>query len=159
MLDTLYTTHEDDQPVDLDAPIGDPLIVRHLLIELQINQRRAEKLKATLASVEGEYQARIAMLAEREAAIRQSLHNYVSENGKVSFPDVGGCSITKRQPTARVVDGDAALAWARENLPDAVATSLRITEVIGYVKETGELPPGVEMVESPDSLTIRKAAG
>lgn len=158
MIEPLYEAHETDEPVDLEQPV-DAAIARHLLIELQVNARKAEKLKATLAAVAGEYQARLQALADREAAIRQSLHNYVTANGKVSFPDVGSAYLTQPGPRITVTDAEALLAWARKNAPQIVETSYRVpaSDLKDYLKETGELPAGVEFETPEPSLGVRRS--
>lgn len=57
----------------------------------------------------------------------------------------------------RVVDSVAALEWARQHLPAAVkvSESLSATAVKSYVTQTGDLPPGVEVVEGREAFDVK----
>jgi hypothetical protein len=58
----------------------------------------------------------------------------------------------------RVVDPDAVLAWAKEHgIPGLirVTESVSKTAVAEYVKATGDMPAGVEVVESREAFDVR----
>jgi hypothetical protein len=152
----------EDGDVDLSIPVADLLTARHLLIELSRKQAKAAQLKATLASIQGEYRNRIAELEQREALIRQSLVNYCNQNGSVSFPDVGSCSVTHRDAKLRIVDAEKAAGYLLGSHPDGVeeTTFWAITPtgkavLEGMLAGAGEVPPGCELAPASESLTVR----
>jgi hypothetical protein len=164
MLPEVAEAHMEDGDVDLSIPVADLMTARHLLIELSRKQAKAAQLKATLASIQGEYRSRIAALEEREGLIRQSLVNYCNQNGSVSFPDVGSCSVTHRDAKPRIVDADALGTWLLAQGYDGAASQRVVYDVDGkaasvIVEATlatdGELPPGVELSPASESLTVR----
>jgi hypothetical protein len=155
MLPELIHTHEDDAPHE--GPVDNPMIARHLMIELAVNEQKAAGLRDTLRAVALEYDSRIAKLEERQVAIREMLTNYVEANGKVSFPDVGTASLTTRKARPKLTDADAAMAWAKQNAPELIETveTLPAGAVKEYVEREGVLPNGVELIPESKSLTIR----
>ena len=163
--DLILEAHDDDEPVDLADGVDDPMLVRSLLIELQRGERKAALLRSTMASVQGTYQARIERIEEREREIRDSLEVYVERNGPVSFPDVGGASVTNRKPSVRITEPEAFAAWLIKNgSAGQVSVDQKYTfgttakkAAVAVLHQTGEAPQGTEIVPASTSLVIRKA--
>lgn len=76
----------------------------------------------------------------------------------VSLPG-GKLAIRKQQPEYSY-DEVKLLSWAKDNLPDAVVTkeSISKTVVKDYIKETGEILPGVDIQDRPDKFEIKLEA-
>jgi hypothetical protein len=55
----------------------------------------------------------------------------------------GRAGYRKPIPKVAVEDKDAAVQWAIDNLPAAVKCDVSLTSLKAYVKETGEVPPGI----------------
>lgn len=160
MLPELIDLHEQDEPLDLEQPIDDPLIARRFLIELAILERKRQALLATQAAIQGEYSVRGQAIADRIASVRDSLANFVQVNGKVSFPDAGGCSLTQRSASVRVVKPEMLAAYLLEHdQPAAVKTEIDLSYCKTAAKDAfaiGELLPGCEVEDEPDpTLTVR----
>ena len=159
MIDALYT---DDtfEPVSEDVQLDDPLVARRLLIEYQRNERKASELAQTMNAVIEPYRERIEKLDARNRDLREMLLRFCQANGSVSFPDVGGAHVAKRKPAPKLIDAEAALAWWQHHRPHEIETSHRIPaqSLKTVLAELGELPPGVELVESDPSVTIKGAA-
>jgi len=67
----------------------------------------------------------------------------------------GALKMRAQQPEFLYDDTDL-LPWAKENLPEAVVVkeSVSKTPVKKHIKETGEMVPGVQMVERPDKFSV-----
>lgn len=167
MNELLYDAHDDDPEIDLsmNGILDDPMIARSLLIELQRNERKASQLRATMASVQGTYQARIDALAARERDVRESLAIYVERNGTASFPDVGSVSVRKNAPSVKVQSDEAYAGWLISRGKESTFTvdqSYKFkpaakAEGKAWLKETGEAPRGCDIVPESSSIVIRKA--
>jgi len=165
----ILEAHDDDPDVRLDTltteQLDDPMLARSLLIELQRNERKAAQLRATMASVQGTYQARLDALAARERDVRQSLAIYVERNGTASFPDVGSVAIRKNKPTAKVQSDEAFAAWLIARGESALVKAdqkytfkQQARKVANdWLRETGEAPRGCDIAPESTSLVIRKA--
>ena len=53
-------------------------------------------------------------------------------------------------------DEDALLSWAKENLPQAVVTKESVSKnpVKAHIKETGEVVPGVVVLQRPEKFSV-----
>lgn len=142
-----------------DMNPSDELGVRNLLIAYHLTVEKRERLEGVARAVAASYSDRLSSIEAELAGIRQSLQNYVTVNGSVSLPDVGGCHLTQRKAAINVTDGDAFAAWARdagyvrEGVDQAGAKA-----AAEMFTQDGELVPGVEWREPDPSLTIRRAA-
>ena len=71
--------------------------------------------------------------------------------GKVQFRSVPG--------GARVVDENAVMDWAMSALSDAFETRMRTVlnkaRVYEYIEQTGDIPPGVEIVEDRETFSVK----
>jgi hypothetical protein len=157
LLPEVAHAHEHDEPVDLSVPVTDMLTARHLLIELHRLTGRQGQLKATLASIQGEYRARIAELEQREAHVRQSLLNYCNQNGPLSLPDVGSCSVRRNKPKPVIEDEQAFARWAdTEGFTHVqIDRDAAMRYAASLLASEGTLAPGVGMSPASESLTVR----
>lgn len=123
------------------------------------------------ARLDAQYKAmRAAIARDRESLDRRfssELRAWAAENmpaksktlhlltGSVSFRTVRG--------GPRIADNAAVLAWAQGALPDAVVpqVSLKLdaAAVKAHVKETGEIPPGVEIADDREEMYVKPARG
>lgn len=128
-------------------------------------------LEERAARLEAQYKAmKAAILRDRESLDRRfssELRAWAAENmsaksktlhlltGSVSFRTVRG--------GPRIQDHAEVLAWARESLPDAVVPTVTLkvdpAAVKDHVKETGEIPPGVEIADDREEMYIKPARG
>jgi hypothetical protein len=67
----------------------------------------------------------------------------------------GSLKMRAQQPQYEY-DETQLLPWAKENLPDAVVVkeSVAKTPVKKHIQETGEMVPGVQMVERPEKFSV-----
>lgn len=67
----------------------------------------------------------------------------------------GSLKMRKQQPEFQY-DETQLLPWAKENLPEAVVVkeSVAKTPVKKHIQETGEMVPGVQMVERPEKFSV-----
>ena len=73
---------------------------------------------------------------------------------------VGAVSVSAPQPRYQVVDEKALVAWLEWNKPDAVhkvpAPWFVATAALdGFIKQTGEVPDGVEVVQGAPRTSVR----
>ena len=103
---------------------------------------------------------------EKEKALRE-LREYMAP-GDTSKPmidglQVGTVSFSSPQPRYQVVDEKALVAWLEWNKPEAVhkvpAPWFTATAALdGFIKQTGEVPDGVEVVRGAPSISVRVSA-
>jgi len=143
-----------------DMTPADELGVRNLLIAYHLTVEKRERLDAVAQAVAASYRDRLTTIEAELAQIRQSLTNYVTVNGSVSFPDAGGCHLTHRKAGIHVVDKDALAEWAFEEGIVETVPDIRSAKAAAGNRFTrdGELVPGTEWREPDPSLTIRRAA-
>lgn len=67
----------------------------------------------------------------------------------------GSLKMRKQQPEFQY-DETQLLPWAKENLPDAVVVkeSVAKTPVKKHIQETGEVVPGVTIIERPEKFSV-----
>lgn len=67
----------------------------------------------------------------------------------------GALKMRKQQPRY-LYDEEQLLPWAKENLPDAVQVKETVAKNLlkKYIKETGEVVPGVEIEERPEKFSV-----
>lgn len=73
---------------------------------------------------------------------------------------VGTVSVSSPQPRYQVVDEKALLAWLECNKPDAVHKVpapwfISANALDGFIKQTGEIPDGVEIVQGDPRISVR----
>ena len=72
----------------------------------------------------------------------------------------GTVSVTRGAPRYKVVDADALTNWLEWNKPDAVKRVpapwfVAAVNLDGFIKQTGEIPDGVELVTPDPSISSR----
>ena len=82
--------------------------------------------------------------------------SYATVNGE----QVGTVSVTAPQPTYKVVDESALVKWLEWNKPDAVHRVpapwfVARAALDGFIKQTGEIPDGVELVQDDPRISAR----
>lgn len=101
--------------------------------------------------------------AERKAAWhRQGLEAFLDSTKKKKVQLVyGDLKWRKGSTQLTVVDEEAALAWAKEDPERAkclkVSERFMVSEAKKLLKDTGEEPPGTELVTNPDKFVIELA--
>lgn len=112
--------------------------------------------------------AHIAKVASREKkkALKE-LEEYMAP-GDTSKPiidglQVGTVSVSAPQPRYQVVDEKALVAWLEWNKPDAVHKVpapwfVAAAALDGFIKQAGEVPDGVEVVQSDPHISVRISA-
>lgn len=103
---------------------------------------------------------------EKKKALKE-LEEYM-EPGDTTKPQVDGLqvgtvSVSAPQPRYQVVDEKALVAWLEWNKPDAVhkvpAPWFVATAALdGFIKQTGEIPDGVEVVQGDPRISVRISA-
>lgn len=127
---------------------------RHAIqaLDAQHAAMRAE-LERDLAGFEGRF------MAEAEAFVR----DHCERTGDRSLKTLGGLfgyRLVRGGP--RVEDKEAATAWAREHLPEAVETvvsdKLDVAKVKDFMAATGEIVPGAAFAEDEDRFYYKAPA-
>lgn len=114
--------------------------------------------------------ARAALVREREALdglflvpLQQWVEVNMPRKGRTIHLLTGSISFRRVKGGPRVVDSAACLAWATEALPDAVVTHVTrkvdAQAIKEHVRETGEIPPGVQIAEDAERLYVRSNGG
>lgn len=109
--------------------------------------------------------AHIAKVAsqEKKKALKE-LDEYMAP-GDTSKPQIDGLqvgtvSVSAPQPKYQVVDEKALMAWLEWNKPDAVHKVpapwfTAAAALDGFIKQTGEVPDGVEVVQGDPRISVR----
>lgn len=127
--------------------------------KILIARERIERVKAQFQAAlnEAEQEAR-----DAEAFFLPLLEEWYNANpprkGKTIKLPHGNLSKRTVPGGPRVLDPDAVLAWAKEyGIPGIVKVSESVskTAVAEYVKATGDMPAGVEVVESRETFDVR----
>lgn len=123
-------------------------------------EERLERIKAMSADAitraERDLASTRARLLPELAAWYQA---HPPRRGKTLHYPTGKFSARTRPGGPRIVDKDAAREWARVELPEAIRS--RVVEDVdavmikGYVAETGDLPPGVELVPAEEVYEVK----
>lgn len=100
---------------------------------------------------------------ERKRALKE-LEEHMAP-GDTSKPmidgyQVGTVSVSAPQPRYQVVDEKALVAWLEWNKPDAVHKVpapwfVAAAALNGFIKQTGEVPDGVEVVQGDPRISVR----
>lgn len=108
--------------------------------------------------------AHIAKVASQEKKALKELEEYMAP-GDTSKPmidglQVGTVSVSAPQPRYQVVDEKALVAWLEWNKPDAVHKVpapwfVAAAALDGFIKQTGEVPDGVEVVQGDPRISVR----
>lgn len=103
---------------------------------------------------------------EKKRALKE-LEEYM-EPGDTTKPQVDGLqvgtvSVSAPQPRYQVVDEKDLVTWLEWNKPDAVhkvpAPWFTATAALdGFIKQTGEVPDGVEVVQGDPRISVRTSA-
>ncbi len=100
---------------------------------------------------------------EKKKALKE-LEEYM-EPGDTTKPQVDGLqvgtvSVSAPQPRYQVVDEKALVTWLEWNKPDAVHKVpapwfTAAAALDGFIKQTGEVPDGVEVVQGDPRISVR----
>jgi hypothetical protein len=153
-----------DEPTGLDE-VGDSfepqdeLAVRSIMIRLEQLGRDADAVKARKAAVVRSYDEQIQRIEEQAEWLRRSLAAWVERQGKATFPDVGTAYLSSGKPKLRIIDRDAfrdhtADVFVKETWDETWAKNYYLERAL----ESGEVPPGCELVPGGPELRVRKAA-
>lgn len=103
---------------------------------------------------------------EKERALRE-LGEYM-EPGDTSRPQIGGLQVgtvgvSAPQPRYQVTDEKALVSWLEWNKPDAVHKVpapwfTAAASLDGFIKQTGEVPDGVEIIQGAPRISVRISA-
>jgi hypothetical protein len=103
---------------------------------------------------------------EKKKALKE-LKEYMAP-GDTSKPSIDGrqvgtVSVSSPQPRYQVVDEKALVAWLEWNKPDAVHKVpapwfVAANALDGFIKQTGEIPDGVEVVQGDPRISVRISA-
>lgn len=83
-----------------------------------------------------------------------------SSKPSIDGRQIGTVSVSAPQPRYQVADEKALVAWLEWNKPDAVHKVpapwfVAATALDGFIKQTGEIPDGVELVTSEPRISAR----
>lgn len=83
---------------------------------------------------------------------------------RVNKESIGTVSVAKGRESFKVVDDAAFLAWVEEHHPGEVETVKKVRDgfrknIGQVVKDTGEVPDGVEPTVGDPYVSVRKSAG
>lgn len=122
------------------------------LIDTPEDQEQRERFK-----IESKDQAIWALRKIAQAKANQDENTQAADDPKlktVKLPH-GSLKMRKQQPEFQY-DETQLLPWAKENLPEAVVVkeSVAKTPVKKHIQETGEMVPGVQMVERPEKFSV-----
>ena len=112
--------------------------------------------------------AHLAKVASREKkkALKE-LEEYMvpgdTSKPRIDSMQVGTVSVSAPQPRYQVVDEKALVAWLEWNKPDAVHKVpapwfVTAAALDGFIKQTGEVPDGVEVVQGDPHISVRISA-
>lgn len=100
---------------------------------------------------------------EKKEALKE-LEEYMAP-GDTSKPSIDGrqvgtVSVSSPQPRYQVVDEKALVNWLEWNKPDAVHKVpapwfVAAAALDGFIKQTGEVPDGVEVVQGDPRISVR----
>lgn len=93
--------------------------------------------------------------AQLHAWVREQLAN---EHKRKSICLPAGTIGFRHEPSKLEVSDEAALlAWCQVHLPEAIATELRVRKsiVADNLSATGELPPGVQIIEAREKFYLK----
>ena len=109
--------------------------------------------------------AHLAKVASQEKKKALKELEEVMAPGDTSKPSIDGrqvgtVSVSSPQPRYQVVDEKALLAWLEWNKPDAVHKVpapwfISANALDGFIKQTGEIPDGVEIVQGDPRISVR----
>lgn len=100
---------------------------------------------------------------EKKKAIKE-LEEYMvpgdTSKPRIDGMQVGTVSFSSPQPRYQVVDEKALVAWLEWNKPDAVHKVpapwfVAAAALDGFIKQTGEVPDGVEVVQGDPHISVR----
>ncbi len=155
-----YSCAGEMQTCDCKVPftVDDPSKAAWALDKVLTARERLERVKAACQKVIDEAARDV---EDAEAFFLPLLELWARENpptkGKTIRLPTGALAFRTVPGGPRVHDDAAVLAWAREHLPDAVVTKQAIlrTAITDYVKATGDVPPGVDVVAPRESFDAK----
>ena len=118
---------------------------------------RLERVKAACAELIREAEADVAEAELVLPALEMWAKANPPKRGKTIRLPVGQLGWRRVPGGPRVIDDAAALAWARQALPQAVRVEESVDRhtIRAYVERTGELPPGVEIKPDEERFGVR----
>lgn len=160
MLNQLYEEEVDLGALETEesAAISDELHARSTLIVVQQIEAEKKALEDTKRAVVASYDARLSALEERAKFLRARLLDYVTDHGKVSFPDVGTAYTTKTATKVVLSDREEVVETYGRVFEKPVfdETAFRRHAAEEY-ERTGEILKGCDVVPPSVTLAIRKA--
>ena len=106
--------------------------------------------------------ARVASQEKKKALAELEELMGPGESAKALFEgeEIGTVSVTRGSPRYQVVDEDALVTWLEWNKPDAVKKTaapwfVAAANLDAFVKQTGEIPDGVEVVTPDPRISAR----
>lgn len=130
--------------------------------ELRSRESPVSKESALRRAAIAAHIAKMASQEKKEAL--QELEEYMAP-GDTSKPmidgyHVGTVSVSAPQPRYQVVDEKALVNWLELNKPDAVHNVpapwfVAAAALDGFIKQTGEVPDGVEVVQGAPRISVR----
>ena len=123
-------------------------------------QKEAEKIEAEYKKAKGRLELRFKSMQDsmekRMRFHRSMLEAFLRRNTQSSFKSLyGTVSITRGRTSLEIVDENAAIEAAESDHPECLEISIRKSVVLDILKKTGEILPGVEMIQGDDYITIR----
>lgn len=108
-----------------------------------LEERIKEQAARLLAHVQARRNARRYLYGQE---FRRLVEADLAKDPRRKSVDYGyGRAGTRKTPgKLHFIDAEKLIAWAGENLPEAVKLEARKTPVVEWIKATGEVPPGVE---------------
>lgn len=118
--------------------------------------------RVAVAKAVGDMLRRVTVEARGDFTAAAQEAGVVSVRVHLPAGELGMVTMTRGRSTPVVADERAFLAWVTEHAPGEVVTAVRDSyrrHVLDQVKQTGELPPGVEMRDGDPYPTVRLAPG
>jgi len=118
-------------------------------------EKQKQTILANLTAIQQSHERRLDWLRRRFAgALEQFARDQLDGQKKRSLRFAAGAlRFRKTQPKRIVHDEKAAIAWAREHLPTAIAVSERL-----LVSDLPDVVPGVELVPASERFSIESSS-
>ncbi len=180
-----YPTEEEDMQLNRMMPEEDEVMAAMVQVYEDLRQTRQQSVLDFILRINAESQKYCRDLqADTERKIRQEQNRmmYVNKhfepqfmqeaqkvfeerrNQKNKSVEILGCGVIgyrKSPEKMEIKNGEAAIAWAQQNCPDAIKTSVRVvvSPLKEHFKKTGELPDGCEYVEAHEKFYAKPIDG
>lgn len=142
---------------DDDTPPQDDFDLSRLWRRVRREQAEIERLKRYLERVSAHVNDAVARREERIAFVKQLTIAYLKHAGarKAALPDLGTVGLVTRKQVA--IDAALALAWAQQEARQFVLLEPKLDRdgLKRHLLETGEVIPGVAMVDTITTVAFR----